>query len=69
MIFGFRLLFTSRKFEKTTELNGGYQRNFVREDNSSEKSNERLERNTVTSVSGKPKAEKNGWRNRMKQPT
>jgi hypothetical protein len=31
--------------------------------------NERLECNAVTSISGKLKAEKNGWRNRMKQPT
>jgi len=44
-------------------------RNFVREDDSSEKLNERLECTALTGISGKPKAEKNGWRNRMEQPT
>jgi hypothetical protein len=49
--------------------NGGKKWNFVREDNSLEELNERLECNTITSISGKLKAEKNGWRNRMEQPT
>lgn len=42
--------------------------NFVREDNFTKASNEQLERNAVTSLTGKLKAVKNGWRNRMKQP-
>jgi hypothetical protein len=35
---------------------------------SSEMSNEQLERNAVTSNTGKLKVVKNGWRNRMNQP-
>ncbi len=35
---------------------------------SSEISNEQLERNAVKGNTGKLKAEKNGWRNRMNQP-
>jgi len=42
--------------------------NFVREDNFTEASNEQLECKSVTSFTGKLKAAKNGWRNRMKQP-
>jgi len=42
--------------------------NFVREDNSPEASNEQLERNVVTDITGKLEAVKNGWRNRMNQP-
>lgn len=41
---------------------------FVREDNSPEASNERLKCNAVTSFTGKLKAVKNGWRNRMNRP-
>jgi len=42
--------------------------NFVREDNFMKASNEQLKCNAVTGITGKLKAGKNGWRNRMKQP-
>jgi hypothetical protein len=50
------------------QMKGGFNGTSFGKAISLEMPNEQLERKTVTGNTGKLKAEKNGWRNRMNQP-